>query len=127
MMPLFFGLFYLSKYHTTQFTLQREADYIYKAIEINPYNELAFFKAARYEAYANRNYPLAIEHLERFLKLYPYHLGGLIQKATLEYQLKRYDAALKSIDTVLLIDKKNKKMRDLREKILEKYHKVSPH
>ncbi|KIM03611.1 MAG: hypothetical protein KU29_11425 [Sulfurovum sp. FS06-10] len=116
--PLFFTLFYMSEYYNNQFTTQRNFAYLKKALMLNPYNESALLKRAIFEAYANHNYPLAIHYLDNFLKLYPYNINGYIRKATFEYQLKHYEEALETIDKLLIFDKTNKKMLDLKKRIL---------
>lgn len=114
---LFFLIFHISKYYCNQFTVQRDFKYIEYAILFNPFNEYALLKRARYEAYVNRNWTLAIFYLDKLLILYPYHISGLIKKATFEYRAKQYNNALITIDKLLLIDYKNKKMLTLRDRI----------
>ncbi|MBU1667437.1 O-antigen ligase family protein [bacterium] len=116
--PLFFILFYMSKYYSTQFTTQRNFNYLQKALKFNPYNESALLKRAQFEAYANHNYPLAIHYLDNFLELYPYNINAHIKKATFQYRIKQYDQALKTIDKLLIFDKTNKKILDLKKRIL---------
>jgi O-antigen ligase len=115
---LFFILFHLSKYYNNQFTTQRNFSYLEKAILLNPYNDNAIIKQAKYTAYAKHDYSLAIYYLEQYLKLYPYNIDGHIKKASFEYRMKRYKAALKTIEHLLSFDKKNKKMLNLKKRIL---------
>jgi hypothetical protein len=114
---LFFSTFYTSKYYCNQFTRQRNFKYIEYAIRFNPFNEHALLKRARYAAYANKNWTLAIFYLNKLLTLYPYNINGLMKKAIFEYRAKQYNNALSTIDKLLLIDYKNKKMLDLRDRI----------
>ena len=119
LIPLFFSFFYLSKYYNHQFTTQRNFSYLGKAIMFNPYNDQAIIKQAQFAAYANRDYSLAIHYLKKYLKLYPYNIDGHIKKATFEYQARRYNEALKTIKHLLSFDPKNKKMLNLKRRILE--------
>ena len=114
---IFLSLFYLSKYYDNQFTTKRNYKYIQKAININPFNETALLKIARYEFYANKNYEQALYYIDDFLKIYPYSMKGLIEKIRLECKLKKYDCALLTIDKYLTIDKNNKKINLLKNKL----------
>ena len=119
--PLFFSIFFISKYYTTQFSSQRNFNYINKAIIFNPFNQTALLRKANYEAYANKDYPLAIKYMDKFLKLYPYNIGGLLKKSKLEYRARYYQSSLKTIDRLLHIDKNNKKAIRLKNIILNKH------
>lgn len=116
--PLFFIFFHLSKYYNNQFTTQRNYVYLEKALMLNPYNDKAIVKQAQFSAYAKHDYPLAIHYLQKYLMLYPYNISAHIKKANFEYRLKRYPDALKTIEHLLSFDKKNKKMLDLKRRIL---------
>jgi tetratricopeptide (TPR) repeat protein len=107
--PLFFLSFYISKYYCNQFSVQRNFKYIKKAILFNPFNNYAYLKYARYEAYGAKDYTLAIFYIDKVLKLYPYNINALIKKASWEYRLREYNQSLKTINKLLLIDKENKK------------------
>ena len=117
LMFLWFLTFYISKYYCNQFTVQRNFKYIEYATLFNPFNEYAYLKHARYEAYANKDYSLALFYIDKFLALYPYSINGLIKKATFEYQLKQYRRALNTVDKLLLLDYKNKKALKLKNRI----------
>ena len=117
---LFFSLFHLSKYYNAQFTKQRDFNYLEKAIKLNPYNDKAIIKQAQFAAYAQHDYALAIHYLEQYLELYPYNINGHIKKANFEYKIKRYNAALKTIAHLLSFDGSNKKMLELKKRILKK-------
>jgi tetratricopeptide (TPR) repeat protein len=116
--PLFFMLFYLSKYHNNQFTRQRSFKHLEKAVTFNPYNNQAIIKQAQFSAYAKRDYSLAIYYLGKYLELYPYNIDGHIKKANFEFREKRYQDALKTVNHLLKFSKKNKKMKKLKKKIL---------
>jgi len=118
--PVFFILFHSSKYYNNQFTTQKNFKYLEAAIKLNPYNDKAIMKQANFSAYLKHDHSLAIHYLNKYLKLYPYNISAHIKKANFQYRLNRNKEALKTINNLLSFDKKNKKMLDLKKRVLRR-------
>jgi len=105
---LIFSLFYLSKYYSNQFTVQKNYNYLPKSILYNPYNENAILKMARYQIYINKNNILGLYYINRYLSIYPYSMIGLIEKAKIEFKLKQCDNLKFTVKKYSLIDHSNR-------------------
>lgn len=109
----FFVMYYLSKYYDAQFTKQRNFSYNIEALKVNPWNDSALISRARFEAYANKDFEIALDYINRYLFLYPYSMYGLQEKIQIALHLKRYDIAKEAISLYLSIDSSNRYINEV--------------
>ncbi len=99
--PFLSGKLVLSEYYAFQGRQHFDKGLLEKSLSFNPQNDRALYNLSQVELRRHRNLQASLRSLDRFIDLYPYHVGGLFSKAERHYQLRQFDNAQNTLDKVL--------------------------
>ncbi|MCG7534312.1 O-antigen ligase family protein [Pseudoalteromonas sp. OOF1S-7] len=97
----FFASNHLASYYAHIGYISGNQLYIQRSLALNPYDSKALFDYYILQRHLHKDNEQALQALERFLSLYPYHTSGLLAAAELMVQNQDYAGAVRKLDDLL--------------------------
>lgn len=90
---IIFCAIFASEYYLSKGIKNKDIEALKYSLLINPNNERSYYELAVNSLLREERPEDALKYINRFLSLYPYHLGGLGLKADILFSMKEYDKA----------------------------------
>lgn len=90
---IIFCAIFASEYYLSKGIKNKDIEGLKYSLLINPNNERSYYELAVNSLLREERPEDALKYINRFLSLYPYHLGGLGLKADILFSMKEYDKA----------------------------------
>ncbi|MCF2909501.1 O-antigen ligase family protein [Pseudoalteromonas sp. DL2-H2.2] len=104
LLVLYLGVFtsnHLANYYAHHGYVSANQLYMQRSLTLNPYDSKALYDYYMLQRYFYKDHEEALNAIEKFLPLYPYHTSGLLAAAELMIMQQNYAGALERLDFLL--------------------------